>query len=243
VWTDLHVHTVLSPCAEVEMIPPLIIRRVRELGLELIAVTDHNSAENAEAVQRAAVGSGVTVLPGMEVQTREDIHLLCIFDTLDQVLDWQEVVYAHLPPLPNRAEFFGAQYVVDETGDYVRTNERLLLTATSLSVEDVVSGVRQRKGLPIAAHVDRMAYSLIATLGFVPDGLALAALEISAAISVREVLGRFPQVAGWPLDCSSDAHRLGDLRANMIATLQEPSVRELALALAGRDGRKVKLYA
>ena len=98
---DLHVHTVLSACADEEMLPEFIVERAQELGLGLIGVTDHNSAENAAAVVSAAQGSGVTVLPGMEVQTREEVHLVCLFDTLEQAGRWQDDVYGHLPPLKN----------------------------------------------------------------------------------------------------------------------------------------------
>jgi predicted metal-dependent phosphoesterase TrpH len=131
---DLHVHTVLSPCAEVEMIPPLITRQALQLGLGIIGVTDHNSAENVAAVMEAAEGTGLVVLPGMEVQTQEEVHLLCLFDTLEQVLTMQGRVYNHLPDLKNNAEVFGAQFVVDSDGEFIRYNERQLLTTTSLSV-------------------------------------------------------------------------------------------------------------
>jgi len=242
ICADLHVHTVLSPCAEVEMIPPLITRRARELGLELIAITDHNSAENVEAVQLAAKGSGVAVLAGMEVQTREEAHIVCLFDTVAQVLAWQETVYASLPPLKNREEVFGAQFVVDETGDYRRTNERLLLASTALPVEEVVAGVGALGGLCIAAHVDRQAYSLLANLGFIPAGLALAAVEISRLTPPEEATVRYPQLRGWPLITSGDAHRLSEMRANMLVTCCQPSVSELQLAFRGEGGRKVKLF-
>src|SRR5512139_2660318 len=99
--SDLHVHTVLSPCAEVEMIPPLIVRQAIQLGLEIIAITDHNSAGNAAAVIEAAAGSGLTVLPGMEVQSREEVHLICLFDRVEQALGWQEQVLSALPDLEN----------------------------------------------------------------------------------------------------------------------------------------------
>ncbi len=176
-WADLHIHTVLSPCAEVEMIPPLIVRRAKELGLGLIAITDHNSAENVGAVMRAAHGSGVTVLPGIELQTQEEVHLLCLFATEEQALAWQALVYACLPALRNRDDLFGAQYVVDETGELVRQNDRLLLTAAAFPLEEAVARVRELGGLPIAAHVDRMANGFMTNLGFVPPGLELAALE------------------------------------------------------------------
>jgi PHP family Zn ribbon phosphoesterase len=242
-WVDLHLHTVVSPCAEVEMIPPFIIKRAQELGLGAIAVTDHNTAENVAAVIEAAKGSGVAVLPGMELQTREEVHILCLFDGLEQVLAWQEVVYAHLPPLPNREEFFGAQFVVDETGEFVRMNERLLLTSTSLSVEEAVAGIRGLGGLPIAAHVDRPSYSLLANLGFIPDGLALAALELSRHTDPEAMRARYPQLGAWPLIVSGDAHQLCDLCARTLVTWQEPTLAELELALQGREGRKVKVFA
>jgi hypothetical protein len=240
VWADLHIHTVVSPCAEVEMIPPLIIRRARELGLGLIAITDHNTAENVQAVQLAAEGSGITVLPGMEVQTREEVHLLCLFDTLEQVLRWQEVVYARSSPLKNREEVFGAQYVVDEKGEYRYTNDRLLLASTSLSVDDVVEGVRQEGGLSIAAHVDRQAFGLLAVLGFVPPGLALAALELWHSLPDDTGLGG-ASLVGWPITHASDAHRLSEMRASTLVVVREPTIHELALAFRGQDGRKVKL--
>jgi 3',5'-nucleoside bisphosphate phosphatase len=94
---DLHLHTVLSPCAEVEMIPPLIVRRALEAGLDLIAVTDHNAAANCAAVVQAAAGTGLAVLPGMELQTAEEVHVLCLFDTVEQALTWQGIVFDHLP--------------------------------------------------------------------------------------------------------------------------------------------------
>jgi 3',5'-nucleoside bisphosphate phosphatase len=242
VWADLHVHTVLSPCAEVEMIPPFIIKRARELGLGVIAITDHNTAENVEAVQRAAKGSGVDVLPGMEVQTQEEAHVLCLFDTCEQALAWQEVVYAHLPPLKNREEVFGPQFVVDETGDFVRMNERLLLVSAALSIEDCVAGVNARGGLCIAAHVDRSAYSLLASLGFIPPHLALMALEISRLTPPTEAVARYASLQDWPLVTSGDAHRLSEMRASTLITWHEPSIRELALALRGEQGRKIKLW-
>ena len=112
------------------MIPPLIIRQAKALGLNVIAVTDHNSAGNVQAVMEAARGSDITILAGMEVQSREEVHMLCLFDTLEQVMRWQETVSAALPNLKNREHFFGAQYVVDATGDHVYTDERLLSTST-----------------------------------------------------------------------------------------------------------------
>lgn len=238
---ELHIHTVLSPCAEIEMIPPLIVRRAREVGLDVIAITDHHASENIAAVQRAAVGSGVTVWPGMEVQTREEAHILCLFETLEQVARWQELVYDSLPAAQNRPDVLGAQFVVDETGDYVAENDRLLLTSMAMSAEAVVSQVNALGGLAIAAHVDRPTFSLLGNLGFVPEGLALAALEISARGSIAELYGRFPGARGWPLIRSSDAHRLADLDVRMMAEMETLTLGEFALALRGVQGRRITL--
>ncbi len=240
---DLHIHTVLSPCAEVEMIPPLIVQRAAELGLGLIAITDHNSAENVEAVQEAAKGFDIRVIPGMEVQTREEVHILCLFETLAQLQLWQERVYDALPAVKNRPDVFGAQFVVDATGDYVRENERLLLASVDLSTESVVASVRDLGGMAIAAHVDRPSYSILANLGFVPEELPLSGLEISPRATLESVCARYPGLDRWPIICSSDAHRLSDMCVAAEAVLAAPTFIELRLALEGRGGRSVELLA
>ena len=236
---DLHLHTVLSPCGEVEMIPPLIVEQAKRLGLSGIAVTDHNSAENARAVMEAGQQVDLTVLPGMEVQTREEVHLICLFDTWEQDLGWQEEVYAHLPPLKNRAETFGPQFVVDAEGEFVRENDRLLLTSTSWSVEEVASRVRALGGLCIPAHVDRPSFSLIANLGFVPPGLNFEALELSRLTEPSEATRRFPQLIGYPLIVSGDAHQLSEMQSRTMIKVQDLTIAELTLALRGQEGRRV----
>src|SRR5512145_2646754 len=108
---DLHVHTVLSPCAEVEMIPPLIVQEALEQNIDIIAITDHNASANVRAVQKAADGTGLTVLPGMEVQSREDVHLLTFFETIETLDAWQRQVDRALPDLLNDPGFFGEQFI------------------------------------------------------------------------------------------------------------------------------------
>ena len=240
-FADLHVHTVLSPCGEVEMIPPLIIRQARKVGLDIIAITDHNSAENVAAVMEAAKGSGITVLPGMEVQTQEEAHIICLFDTLQQVHHWQEIVYAHLPDQKNPDDVFGPQFVVGATGEFIRYNERLLLTSALLSVEQVVEEVNREGGICIASHVDRPSYSLLSVLGFIPPGIALAAVEISARTTLEEAYRRFPELVNYPIVVSGDAHRLDEIIARTIFEIEEPSIAELRLALDRRRERKSKV--
>ena len=144
---ELHVHTVLSPCAGIEMIPPLIVQQAIQFGLNLIAITDHNASENVPAVIAAAKGEDLTVLPGMELQTEEEIHSLCLFDTIDQLQALQEVVDRVLPKIPNNVEFFGEQFIVDETGDFIRRKEELLINSTQLSLEEAFKVVTDLGGL------------------------------------------------------------------------------------------------
>jgi hypothetical protein len=238
---ELHIHTVLSPCAEVEMIPPLILLEAQDRGINLIAVTDHNASANVEAVQKAAANSGVTVLPGMEVQSQEEVHVLCLFDTLEQMVIWQRCIDMRLPPLKNNPDFFGEQFVVDETGDFIRHEPRLLLTSTDLSIEEIFLEVNRLGGLAIPAHVDRKAFGLVEILGFVPADLHIEALEISRHLQPDDTYRIFPQLQGYPLIQSGDAHRLDEFLGVNEFILEEPTVEEIRKALHKQDGRKHRI--
>jgi 3',5'-nucleoside bisphosphate phosphatase len=238
---ELHCHTVLSPCAEVEMIPPLIVQTALERGLNLLAITDHNASANIEAVQQAARGTELIVLPGMEVQTREEVHLLCLFDTLVQSAAWQAMVDRQLPPLENDIEHFGEQFVVDETGEFIRRESRLLLTSAAMSLEDAIGRVHSIGGLAIPAHVNRPAFGLIANLGFVPTGIAIDALEISRHLNAADTVKKFPQIKGYPLVQGGDAHRLDELLGANVFEIEAPTMAELKLALHGTNGRSFHL--
>lgn len=238
---ELHVHTVLSPCAEVEMIPPWIVRAALDKGINMIAITDHNASANVSAVMKAAAGTGLVVLPGMEVQTREEVHVVCLFDTLDQLASWQALVTQQLPALENNVDLFGEQFVVDETGEFIRREAQLLLTSANLGLKQVVEEVTRLGGMAIPAHVDRKAFSLIANLGFVPPDVAVAALEITRHVTPEQVRQRFPQVAGYPLVQSGDAHRLEELLGANQFLLAAPTISELRLALQNREGRWLRV--
>lgn len=238
---ELHVHTVLSPCAAVEMIPPLLVAAALEKGINLIAITDHNSSANVWAVQRAAQGSGLCVLPGMEVQTSEDVHVLTLFDTLEQLADWQKVIDHVLPTIPNRADYFGEQFAVDETGDFIFSEERLLINATFLSLKQVLEQAGALGGLVIPAHVDRKTFGLLGTLGFVPPGLDFTALELSRHTRADEAERKFPQLAGFHLIQSGDVHHLEDFLGWNVFEMEAPTVAEIKLALDGKAGRSYRI--
>lgn len=213
------------------MIPPLIVEKAISDGINLLAITDHNATANIAAVRTAAQGTGITVLAGMELQTSEEIHVICLFDELDQAYSLQNIVDQHLPPLPNNIEFFGEQFVVDETGDFLRREERLLLTSTTLSLSDAWKSVTQLGGLLIPAHVNRKAYGLIPTLGFVPTDIPIDILEISSHIRPEQAAVTLPQIKGFPLIQSGDAHFLEDILALNSLTLEKPNISEIRKAI------------
>lgn len=239
---ELHTHTVLSPCAEVEMIPPLIIQEALDLGINLLAITDHNSTSNISAVIQAASGSGIHIFPGMELQTHEEVHVLCLFDTLEQVLDFQKTVDAAMPELQNNPDLFGEQFVVDSTGDFIRREDRMLLTSSSLSIKQACARVSELGGLLIPAHVNRKAFGLLPTLGFIPEELDCSrVMEISRHITVEKAVETFPQLAGRVLMQSGDVHRLDEFLGVNYFSLEKPSIQELEYAFSGFGGRNFQI--
>jgi len=236
---DLHIHTCLSPCAELSMGPKAIVDQAIQHGLDMIGISDHNSSENAPAVMEAAQHKNLRVLPGMEVTSKEEVHILAVFDSVDKAFQLQEIVYEHLHG-ENDAEAFGLQVVVNEDHDVLGFNKRLLAGATELSVEQVVDSISALEGLVIAAHVDRETFGILGQLGFVPEKLHLDALELSRNTSPEEARRRFPEYADYAFVRSSDAHSAADIGKVWTSLLLcAPSTREIKKALRGEDGRRV----
>jgi len=234
VRADLHVHTCLSPCGDTQMLATAIVRQAREVGLDMIGICDHNSAENVAAVARAGARERLTVVSGMEITSSEEVHILGLFPGEADALRVQQVVYDNLPG-DNREDAFGPQTVIDEWDRVIGSNTRLLIGATTLSLEQVVDAIHNEHGLAIASHVDRERFSLIGQLGFIPRGLALDGVEVSRAESAR-------QSYDYPVIVSSDAHFIEDIGSNCTCfEIEQESVDEIGKALRGQMGRMVLL--
>lgn len=237
---DLHIHTCLSPCADLEMSPLAIVKESLAKGLDFIAICDHNSAENAGAAIRAGADSGLHVLPGLEINSVEEIHTLAIFDSEKQALVMQRVVYENLNGT-NRPEFFGEQVIVNEINEVEGFNERMLIASTQISIDRIVKEVHRLGGVAIASHVDRPSYSIISQLGFIPPGLRLDALEISCLAEKESFAGGHTDFRGLPVITSSDAHFLKDIgRRSTSFYIERPSVKELKRAFLGKAERSVE---
>jgi len=237
---DLHIHTCLSPCADLGMYPRAIIEKSLMERLDVIAVCDHNSSENVLHVLKAAVGKPLVVLPGMEVSTREEVHVIALFDKLEILAKLQQKIYDHLPGV-NNEDVFGTQAIVNEEDEVEGFNERLLIGATELSIEEVVAEIHNLGGLAIASHIERSGFGIIGHLGFIPPNLKLDALEISSSMGIKEGRREFAELYRMPFIETSDAHFIRDIgRGVTVACLKEASLSELRLAFGKRLGRCIR---
>jgi len=240
---DLHIHSCLSPCADVEMSPLRIMRKAAAEGLDLIAVCDHNSAANSAAVERAARQHGITALAGIEISSLEEVHILGLFASSEEALEVQAVLAGHLPTGSNDPERLGLQVLADERDNVLGFDARLLAASVDLPVEAVVDLIHSRRGLAVASHVDREGFGIIGQLGFIPPGLPLDALEFSARARRGDAERRFGVYGNLPWLTSSDAHVLDEIgRVRTEFILDAPDLDEIRLALAGDEGRRVRAF-
>ena len=182
---DLHVHTCLSPCADLDMHPMALVQRALEAKLDMIAICDHNSSENVLFTMKAARGANLKILPGMEITTSEEVHILAIFDSLDNLTLMQNLVYQHLTG-ENDEKRFGVQAIVNENGEVEGINNKLLIGATDLPLDTLLISIHELDGLAIAAHIDRESFSVLSQLGFIDEKIKFDALEITPAIGFTQ---------------------------------------------------------
>jgi predicted metal-dependent phosphoesterase TrpH len=222
------------------MSPKRIVERARAMMLNIIGICDHNSAENVRAAKIVSLEKNITVLPGMEIASAEEVHIIALFEKIDSVLKLQTKVYKHLSPGENDEKLFGEQIIANEFDEVEGYNKRLLITATSITLKKLVEEIHNLDGLAIAAHIDRETYSIIGQLGFIPEDLELDALEISPITSRSEAIKKFPQIEKYPLICTSDAHFLQDIGCTSTAfLLKEPTISEVRKALRSENGREI----
>ena len=203
---DLHIHSCLSPCGDALMTPNNIVGMAFIKQLDAIAVCDHNSARNLPAIKEIADMMNVLLLPGMELTTREEAHMLCYFRTVEQCVAFSETIYAHLPPIPNNEKFFGRQQVMNAQDEEIAVEERLLISALDLGFEECERLIHEAGGLCVPAHINRGSSGVLNALGFLPPGARYDALEVSRAVAMPPM-----DLAGYRLLESSDAHYLENI--------------------------------
>lgn len=208
---DLHMHTVLSPCGDLDMSPANIIRIAREKGLDMIGITDHNSTRQASIIRDLGKEHGIQVLTGVEITTQEEMHCLAFFSD-DQLLnEFQQYLDLHLPAIPNNPDKFGYQVVANIYDEIIYQEEKLLISALDQNIEQVEKKVSMLNGIFIPAHIDKPNFSILSQLGFIPKDLHYDALELSPHITIETFLSSHPELQQAAIIQSSDAHYPEDI--------------------------------
>jgi 3',5'-nucleoside bisphosphate phosphatase len=237
---DLHIHSVLSPCGDLEMSPSNIVSEASSKGLDIIGITDHNTTLHAKLVSRLAAKKGIFVLQGSEVTTKEEVHCLVFFENDETLELFQDFINQNLPEIPNNPSIFGYQVQVDENDQIIYEEKRLLFGALSKSIKELELFVHSLNGLFIPAHIDRKKNSIYSQLGFMPVNMIADALEISRASAPDKFTGNHPEIAGQTILRSSDAHIPEDIgAATTLFRVEKPDFDEIRQALHGINGREV----
>ena len=228
-FCDLHIHSCLSPCADDDMTPANIAGMAMLNGLNIVALTDHNTAKNCPAFFTHAKKYGLIPVAGMELTTSEDIHVVCLFRNLSDALEFEKFVDERRPDFENRPDVFGHQYIMDENDQVVGEEKILLINAADISLDMAYEQVIKRGGVCYPAHIDRVSNGIVSVLGSFPDEPLFSAYELNRESAYEEYLSRFPKLSHLSKTVSSDAHRLCDISEKVFSVelCDEPYSSEL----------------
>lgn len=205
---DLHIHSCLSPCGDDDMLPSNIVGMAALKGLDVIAVTDHCSCKNCPAVEKLAEAYGIIALFGMELTTQEEVHVLCLFDTVKKAMDFGESVCSQFQLIMNNPEIFGKQQIVNEDDEVIGEEKTLLINATDIRFDEVYELTEKFGGVMIPAHIEKNANSLLSNLGFIPDDSRFTCFELKHIGYLDELREKHPYLKKCKVITNSDAHYL-----------------------------------
>lgn len=233
---DLHIHSCLSPCGSNDMTPNNLVGMAAVMGLDIIAITDHNTCKNAPAVLAVAEEAGILAVPGMELCTAEEAHVVCLFETLEGAMEFDRYIYNSMPHIPNRAEIFGEQLVLDADDQLAGTLEDLLLAASYLGADEVKALCGQYGGTAFPAHVDRDSFSVIASLGSIPPEAGFTVAEVTRECDLEALRAQYPELQAMGIVRDSDSHYLDTLASSQAMKIALPERSAKALLDALRKG-------
>ncbi len=211
-YYDLHLHSCLSPCGDTEMTPYNLVNMAKIFGYDIIALTDHNTCDNCESAIKVGESIGLTVVPGMELCTSEEIHCVCLLPDIDSAKAFSDYVKGTMPPIKNKEHIFGSQLLMDTADGIIGSEDILLLTASCISVDDLPEIIAGYGGICYPAHIDRDSYSIISALGDFPPDLEVSCFELTPYGDEAEHRSRYPATKDKLLIRSSDAHCLENMR-------------------------------
>lgn len=227
-YYDLHIHSCLSPCGDMDMTPNNIVNMAKLLGLDVIALTDHNSSLNCKAAMEVGDEIGLTVIPGMELTTSEDIHAVCLFPTLETAVSWSKYVRDNRIKIKNRPEIYGRQVIMNSADEEIGEVEELLLPAGNISIMNAFEKVRDFGGICYPAHIDRDSLSILSVLGEIDESCGFTAAELADKSRETELKRLHPILNDLKIITSSDAHYLENMReAENYLELEELSAQSV----------------
>ncbi len=225
-YYDFHTHSCLSPCGDNDMTPYNLVNMSKLLGLDIIALTDHNTCKNCSAAVKVGEEIGLTVIPGMELCTAEEVHIVCLFPDCESAMRFSDYIHTTMPPVKNRPDIFGEQLIMDERDNVIGNEETLLTLASSVSISGVCDLVGGYGGVCYPAHIDRSSYSVISNLGMITEDMGFCAVEMTADADREALIKNHPILDGAAVFTDSDAHYLENLKdAQNEIDLPENSVR------------------
>lgn len=210
-YYDFHIHSCLSPCGSDDMTPANIVGMAAVKGLDVIALTDHNSCRNCPAAMKHAEALGITLIPGMELTTSEEVHVICLFPSLSDAMAFDRYVYSHLLPVKNRPAIFGKQEIMDEDDRVTGTLEKLLINATDIPFYCTESLAASFNGICFPAHLDKSSTSLLSNLGLIPPESTFTCAEIHDLSKLHQLQKAHPYLTSCRILSDSDAHYLWDI--------------------------------
>lgn len=233
---DLHIHSCLSPCGDADMTPANIVAMAALKNLDIIAVTDHNSCKNCPATAFFGKQQGVIVIPGMELCTEEEVHVLCLFADLEEAMAFDEYVSKRLIKIQNNEAIFGKQEIYDELDQLIGTEPYLLINATNISFDELDTLMKEFQGVVIPAHIDKGSNSLLSNLGFIPPDATFRCAEFKALELMNKLVTKNPYLAACNLIINSDAHRLGAINEPIhYLEVKSKDTKDILEALTGNN--------
>lgn len=239
---ELHNHTLLSPCGDLDMTPDYIIELALQRGVDIIGITDHNATRHCRLAEHYSHNRNIFVLCGAEVTTKEEAHCLAFFPTHELLDKFQLFLDEHLPDIPNNPDIFGDQVQIDEEMNIVYEEPKLLTSGLDVNIEVIANKVKELEGIFIPAHIDKMKNSVISQLGFIPFDIPYDAVEISDRGDKDALLKAHPYLKDKTFTRSADAHIPDRIAAApCYFEIETRSFEEIKMALHQQENRRVHL--
>ena len=211
-YYDFHLHSCLSPCGDNDMTPYNLVNMAKILGMDIIALTDHNSCQNCKSAIEVGKSIGLTVIPGMELCTSEEAHVVCLFPDIESADSFSDYVLLTMPNVKNRPSIFGDQFIMDSADGILGTQEKLLTLASSISISYVYDTVSEYGGVCYPAHIDRSSFSVISNLGMITPDMNFSAVEMTDSADREKLKAEHPIICNAKIMSGSDAHYLENMK-------------------------------